>query len=92
MNTYYSNSSNIRIVFATNIRIPKNHYSPNPNIYSANKFKYEYTTCTRQVVSACLLFFSTYSSMNCCGHRKVAELVEQPVMSLLPVTPILPTS
>ena len=31
MNTYYSNSSNIRIVFATNIRIPKNHYSPNPN-------------------------------------------------------------
>ena len=28
--TNYSNSSNIRIVFATNIRIPKKHYSPNP--------------------------------------------------------------
>ena len=28
---------NIRIVFATNIRIPKNHYSPNPNF----KFKFK---------------------------------------------------
>ena len=34
MHIYYSNSSNIRIVLATNIRIPKYHYSPNPNINS----------------------------------------------------------
>ena len=32
MNTYYSKSSNIQIVFATNYRIPKNHYYPNPNL------------------------------------------------------------
>ena len=41
MHTYYSNSSNIRIVFATNIRIPKFHYSPNPSTqYSYVRKKY----------------------------------------------------
>ena len=46
-----SNSSNIRILFATNIRIPKKHYSPiklrpSHRFFKGNEKTYNFNHCT----------------------------------------------